>query len=510
MQTHPLNPVPPTPSLPVEIAIQALLGQGDYGVVTDLSRDHKISRYEVYQLREHARTALDDAFEQEAFECLTLPVTEADIARTVIALRIVAPSSIRDIVAMLPVIYGTGHSWSYGKVQGVLCEAQQRAGAFSGGVDLSGIESVALDEMFSQGRPVFGGIDLDTQYLFQLQEHPSRTGEDWERSLSQLRDKQCLNPRRIVKDAGTGLAKGVTNCWTSAEQNDDLFHAVLLMGREAYHLERRAYKSLGQEYELEEKRSRANPKKRRKLGQQVRRARERCEQAIDRFDRFESLHREALQVLELSTPGSGQLHTCAQVVETLTRVADEMESLGGGRIGKVARYIRNRAPGLGRYLEDLGQRLLEVTDQAGGPEVMEATVRAYQAGLMVGRKAPYWEQRARKQELSDAAEHLLNVTSRAPNQVCRALETVVPVLARRYRASSAIENLNSVLRPYLVVHKHVGQGFLNLFQYYWNTRKREWGRGKGTSAYEQLTGKKVEDWLTLLGYPPGAAFAAAA
>jgi len=33
---------------------------------------------------------------------------------------------------------------------------------------------------------------------------------------------------------------------------------------------------------------------------------------------------------------------------------------------------------------------------------------------------------------------------------------------------------------------------------------------KGTSAHEQLTGERVDDWLTLLGYPPGEAMAQAA
>ena len=30
------------------------------------------------------------------------------------------------------------------------------------------------------------------------------------------------------------------------------------------------------------------------------------------------------------------------------------------------------------------------------------------------------------------------------------------------------------------------------------------GKHRGTSAYELLTGDKVDDWLTLLGYPPTA------
>ena len=87
---------------------------------------------------------------------------------------------------------------------------------------------------------------------------------------------------------------------------------------------------------------------------------------------------------------------------------------------------------------------------------------------------------------------------------------VLPQLANRYRASSAIENLNSVLRPYLVVQKHAEQGFLHLFQFYWNTRTRQWGRWKGTSAHEMLTGDNVDDWLSMLGYSPGQVLAEAA
>ena len=85
----------------------------------------------------------------------------------------------------------------------------QQAASLLKQVDLSGIESVALDEMFSQGRPVLAGIDLETQYLFQVEVHRSRSGETWAKSLGALRDRQGLHPKRVVKDAGTGLGGGV-------------------------------------------------------------------------------------------------------------------------------------------------------------------------------------------------------------------------------------------------------------------------------------------------------------
>ena len=52
------------------------------------------------------------------------------------------------------------------------------------------------------------------------------------------------------------------------------------------------------------------------------------------------------------------------------------------------------------------------------------------------------------------------------------------------------------------VHKGATQGFLDLFRAWFNLRTRRWGRHKGTSAHECLTGQRVHDWLTLLGYPP--------
>ena len=81
------------------------------------------------------------------------------------------------------------------------------------------------------------------------------------------------------------------------------------------------------------------------------------------------------------------------------------------------------------------------------------------------------------------------------------------MLIERHRASSAIEGFNAALRPYLYVHKGVSQGFLDLFRAYFNLRTRRWGRHKRTSAHECLSGQRVGDWLTRLGYPPSPALA---
>ena len=508
-----LSPQLPPSSILV-LALSALQRQGEYGAVTELAEEYGVSRHTVYAVRDRAKAALEGEFiapERPPAGSFQLTVTEADIARTVIALRVETPASIRDEVALLPFIYGMG--WSYGKIQAVLVEAGRRAAELSAGQDLSSIECVALDEMFSQGRPVFAGIDLDTQYLFQLEVHETRSGEAWGTSLGRLRERQGLRPKSVVKDAGTGLAKGVGEAFPGVQENDDLFHAKQAMGKVAQRLERSAYAAMAYVDTLEERRTRhmdGPSNLRRSLGQQIAHARKQEAKAIDRYDRFEVLRREAEGVLELADRGSGRLRRSTEVVEVLQRVASDMKAIGGKHVRGVARYIHNRAKGLGRYLDDLARRLDNSTDEAGGRAVVEATVRAYQASLVHSRGGPKWDRRDREQELRLAARALVEVTDRDPEALWKAVSMVFPVLAQRHRASSAIENLNSVLRPYLVVQKSTSQSFLDLFRFYWNTRIRQWGPHKGTSAHEMLTGERVDDWLTLLGYPPGEAMAQAA
>ena len=76
------------------------------------------------------------------------------------------------------------------------------------------------------------------------------------------------------------------------------------------------------------------------------------------------------------------------------------------------------------------------------------------------------------------------------------------LLQARHMASSAIEGFNAILRSYLYARKGVNQGFLELFKAWHNLRERRSGRHKGCSAYESLTGNRVNDWLSLLGFPP--------
>ena len=488
----------------VSLALSALSVQGRYGAVTRLAEEHEVSRQGVYRIRERALGALEGEFSEGAAEPAGPPlwVDEAHIRRAVVALRVGTPASIRDIEDVLPEVLGV--HWSYGKIHGVIEEAQQLAATRLAEVDLSSIQNVALDEMFSQGSPVLGGIDMDFGFLFTLEASPSRSGAEWASVLGALRQEQGLVPSMVVKDAGSGLAAGVSRIWPEAEQRDDLFHAVYDMGRLAGQLERRAYAVIGVVDDLARQSEAAkSERKRRQIGQKLRHAREKMDKEIQRYDRFEALRREAANVLQLTERGDGRPRRSKEVRETLRRIATDMQAIGSERISKLSTYLSNRAAGLVTWLDALQLRLDQLGEEVGGSAVVHAVLRAWQASWEVDQGGPAWDRKARRIELHAAADHLVNVVNHDNGRLLQALTAVLPVVVERHRASSTIECLNSVLRPYLVVQKSANQGFLDLFRFYWNTRVRRWGRWKGTSALELLTHREHPHWLTLLGFPPG-------
>ena len=186
----------------------------------------------------------------------------------------------------------------------------------------------------------------------------------------------------------------------------------------------------------------------------------------------------------------------------LEGVAQRIETLGGDECAKLARYLRNRAPGLVLAQKSVLPRLEALAEQWSMQAVSLGCICWYLVSEL--RKHP---PHARRRALS---RHLLGAYGALQDRLgatasAELLEAVEAVLHQRHRASSAIEGFNAALRPFLYVHKGVTQGFLDLFRAYFNLRTRRWGRHKGTSAHEGVSGEPVHDWLTMLGCPPSPA-----
>ena len=381
-----------TTSQKIQCAAATVAGQHAHGSKTALSETYEISRPTVYAVGAAAESVLRSHFESPLLQGAAVDVRVDDAqlrravplaarARLVVALRVLAPNALRPIEDLAPLLY-PGVKVSYGTIQQMLVEAEGRAARFNAQASLGGVEAGALDEMFSQGEPVLAGVDLDSGYLFGLSLSPTRDGEAWA-GLLREGQAQGLGLSVVVKDAARGIAAGVSEVFPRAEQRDDCFHVLYEMNKVRGRLERRAYSAIEREGEALGRlgKIRAYDKaRRRKAKRALSSARRECAEAIERFDEFEAAMdtlRGALECVDLET---GELHRPEHVQALIEQVAGRIESLGVGECAKLAKYLRNRAPGLVLAQKSVLPRL----EALAGPWSAQAVSLACRAGTWSG------------------------------------------------------------------------------------------------------------------------------
>ena len=491
-----LDRTPLEPSDKLHLLVKTLSCQA-HGKITSIANDFSISRKAVYAARDAIQTALHAlVYDKGAADCIvTIGVDKSQLRRTIVALSITSANSIRAIQEQIPIIY-PGCTVSFGYIQGVIIEAQKQAALFNKTILLAKIKSIAVDEMFSQGDPVLAGIDLDSGFLFSLSHEASRDGETWARVLSEAKE-QCMKPKHVVKDGAKGIAKGIEMTFDEIDQRDDAFHAIYLAGKSRLKLEHKAYRHIGYETHAQKKYLKASPKNKRSLAKSLDWSKKKCADAIERY----TLATQAVQKIrhafccinfktgELTTPEIAQL-LLTQAVELL-RKTEHRDCLS------VALYIENRLTGLTSATSALHQRLSALRGQYSDAAI-SLTCRIIERKRKIKKMTP-WKRRHVAIEMA-GAYYLLGIELDNTG-ITELSGKIEKLLQTRHMASSAIEGFNATLRTYLYARKGVNQGFLELFKAWYNLRERRYGSRKGISAYESLTGKRVNDWLSLLGFP---------
>ena len=378
--------------------------------------------------------------------------------------------------------------------------------------------------MFSQVEPVLAGVELDSGFLFALELRDSGGGEDWADVLRKGQQqgldlkvvvkkvvvKKVVVKKVVVKDAGLGIAAGVSSVFPQAEQREDCFHALYEIGKVRQRLERRAYALIAAEYEAalaserDKKTLRGSRSSRARKAQELRRARERAAKAVENCDRCESAARAAQEALEFADAQTGELRTPQQMQARLEAAGQQMKSMDHKHCRPVGKYLINRAPGLALHMAQVQSQFVEL-ESIHGAAAVRAASRAYRNACDIRDGKRPWDKPTQMAQVRSAISAMESHTP-ASELVFASIDII---LQNRHRASSAMEGFNegfnAALRPHLYVHKGGTQGFLELFRFYYNRRRRRWGRHKGTSALEVLNGDDAGDWLTELGYPSSTA-----
>jgi hypothetical protein len=85
------------------------------------------------------------------------------------------------------------------------------------------------------------------------------------------------------------------------------------------------------------------------------------------------------------------------------------------------------------------------------------------------------------------------------------VDAVTQAMADTPRSSALVENLNSRLRTYFTLRRHLGGSYLDLLRFFLNHRRflrSRHAERQGKSPRELMTGQGHPHWLTLLGLGP--------
>lgn len=465
--------------------------EGQYGVVSEMSQLHRISRQTLYGWKGKGAAALERAFKvkQEPAE------PEEQIERAVLTLLTEAHASYRGIQVCLEKLVGL--HVSLGKIATIVQEAGKRAQEWLSHQIPLGMRALALDEQYGRkrGEAYFTIVDVHSGLVVASVPSLPVDGESWILLLWQMQE-QGLTWKTLVSDGGKAIQEAVE------EVSPDQIHQ-----RDVWHVEHEC--------------------------QKVQARLDRCVQALE--EQAKTVARQAERLARGQKPRGAHPKSDVQAHNALLQQA------------------RRTASDLGYLIWEL-KGLLQVVVVAANPHlgVLSEQQRNQELQALLALFAELWQ--TAPEALQEPLKRLLHhIQFALPHLVgfTKALETVQQEVSQRsgrdavyligwvwqyrcvfgpetsqllaglpaewresaatlfcawdqaVRASSTVENWHSVVRPFLAVHRTLSAGTLALLAVWHNHRVAPRGLHKGQSPIQRSgIQEQAVDWLVTLGYPP--------
>lgn len=409
------------------------------------------------------------------------------IEKIVICLSLVCHSSCRVIKEFIKIVFD--YDISIGTISNILNRAGEKAKIFNENQDVSKIKEGALDEIFSNNIPSLVGVDLRSSYIFLLEEGCGRSGDDWGLALLEKQEKQGLELIYAVMDQALGMHKGVKEVYRDAIIQSDFFHTIREIFKVLKKLENKAYKEIKKFYEIEDRFLKALLKKQgQKYGRKYKLVQSEMEEAISLYDDFWILTQWFYELMDIYS------ESYEKRVWIYDYVLDEIKKRSENKldIKALVKYLKNNKEKLLSFARVLDEKLIKFKeDNHYDLNIDDIKIRYRQ--LTFGEEhCKYWILEGKL--LSKFAKDLKPIQTQ-----------VKALLDNTFRASSIVENVNSLIRPYFSLRKTIGRSnFLNLLQFYFNTKTIErcdkFPDRVGKSRLQVFTGKKHLTWLQLIGY----------
>ena len=280
---------------------------------------------------------------------------------------------------------------------------------------------------------------------------------------------------------------GQAAVWDDVPCRGDVFHAERDLGKLAFFLENRAAGCSTVRQKLERKMERA---KKRGQGQSLSRklayTRQAEDQAIELAEDIRTLT-DWMQN-DILSPAGPDLQSRRELYDFVVGQLRDRENLCLHRIGPVRHMLENHRDNLLAFVGVLDERFAEISARFNVPLFLVHAICELQN---LDENLPrYWQQQARlRKKLRDKFDRIKTA--------------VRETLAETPRASSIVENLNSRLRNYFFLRRHIGNDYLHLLRFFLNHRRfqrSDRSERIGKSPAELLNAQTHPHWLELLGF----------
>jgi hypothetical protein len=479
---------PSTPTQRAQGVAQMIAHAGEYGVVTELSRQLGVSRQTLYTWCDQGLRALEQVFTPASLAASPPPALE----RAILTLLVEGHASYRGIQACLRVLQP--QPVRLATIAAVIQEAERRALHWLASHAPASARPVALDEIFGNDR--HGGylsvVDTASLAVWAAAGPLPVDGESWTLLLWLAQDRG-LRITTTVHDGGAALQAGTAAGAPAAQHGRDVWHILHRWAQVQGRLDRRVGAEQTRLATVERQAARLA------AGQRPRGGKPTTDVAAQTATLAQAT-RTAAGVRYLGQ----ELHRLLEVVVLDQRGLLDATTRQQELAALLALLAEVREATLPAQQADLKHLHTQLTQALAGLLAFTGPLDAVQQemegvlgadGLAVVAWA--WQRRAiLGPTTADVVAGLAPAWQQAARVLMTAWESAV-------RASSAAENWHSLLRPHLAVHRTLSPGLLALLAVWHNHRVFTRGAHKGHNPL-QLSGmtEVPTDWLVALGYLP--------
>jgi hypothetical protein len=462
---------------------------GRYGEVTRLSQTLGVSRQTLYSWKAKGEAALEQALRPAR----TPDEAESNgqVERAILTLLVEGHASYRGIQRCLWVLLGV--HVSLGKIAAVVQSAGQRAQEWMSRQVPSTARGLALDELYGSrhGQAYLNVVDVHSGAVWACTSPVGVDGESWTLLLWEL-EEHGLRWQTTVSDGGRAIADAVGTVTPKLPHQRDVWHILHSCQQVQARLERQLAELQQRTAVVARQAARLAAGKRPRgkcpktdvaaHAAEVAQAQYVCEGLG--YLRGELRH--LLGVVVLTAHGVMPSRVRQGELEALLALLAELSQVAAAsmqhELARLVTLLEAALPHLVLFAPGL-DALQDQACQALGPSAVHLLGWAWQRRAILGPTT--------KELLEGVPATWQPVAAR----LLAAWEAAV-------RASSAVENWHSVVRPYLAVHRRLSSGMVALLAVWHNHRVAERGLHRGQSPLMRSGMTQASsDWLVALGYP---------